>query len=1040
MSSATSSFRATRIILTTFGLLVFLPLSEAQVSSVPGVVVDAQIGFTLTDSGSPVSLSNPSGVAIAPDGTIYVADSSNSRIVEIQAQGSINERPATNPAKIGGSVIFLVPSEGLSDPNAVAVAPDGTLYFSDAVKKSLYRVTNPKSNSPAYTRLLYSAAQTPSALAVDPSGNLWVADAGLKEIVEFAPGAASPAKKASVSPMTPTGIAVSASSLYFTDAHTNGVYGQGIETPLLTGFAGNSFDFAADHAASRPTGLTLDPAGNLFVLDAANKRLIELNPNRPSTAFLVPIAGLDSLASMAVGPNGNLYITSRAQQELTQIVYNGNAIDFGNVTAGRNSSTVSLNYSFNAPASATRFYQSILGGKASKFAFEENGCLAVRIRPGYSCRQQFHVHSGKATPGLQKAVVALSNDKKELLGPMPAISTSTGAIVAFYPGSITALPQGSGSFPTLREPQALAVTGTGSDLFVADEGGTLSADGNSYTYAGAVWDYPAGSGSPTQVGKSVLAAPSALAISPTGDLYIADYSKGAIYIAHAPDWTHLTVDADTAGMLQHPISLAFDGFGDLYIGDAGSAGLFATSGTPGYVVEVPIIFSPFVVNTKVGTKPIIFPQSLTTDANNNLYIADGGDGQTTFGDLVVLPFPSLSNLFPTPSYIASSYSFNEPTGLGFDQASNLYVMDGYNQNIVIIPITAGSTPTAGAPRVLQTLPVATGSSLIVWPSGQQITVTDLGQNPNYPSSQVLSINTQTASISFGPIPLGSSQVQTVTAINVGNQTATFKQTYSETSTDSAAFKGPSGVCAGGLAPGAECTLSFTYKPDLVATTTAQFGFSLNTATTPGNFVNATGVGTKLQPAVTLTPATSGGAYNAFLNFKGIASGTNGTPTGTITIYDETNPSAPVVLAQSTAGGDGAIYPTISGLSVGTHLLEAVYSGDGTYLGATSTTVTVTITAAATNLNGFNCHSSNGGTVGGNIICGAGVSAGTSPQPTGYIVFTVNGTPNQVALNASNQAAFQISNTAAGTYTITASYPAQGNFAASSASPISITVR
>ena len=1040
MSSATPFFRAIRIGLAAFGPLFFLPLSEAQVSSVPNVVVDAQIGFALTDSGSPVSLSNPSGVAIAADGTVYVADSSNSRIVQIATQGEINESPASNPARFDATATFLIPSEGLSDPNAVAVGPDGTLYFSDAVKKTLYRVTSPKSNSPVYTQLVYSPAQVPSALAVDPSGNLWVADAGLKEIVEFAPEATTPGKKASVSPMAPTGIAVSSSSLYFTDASTNAVYGQGIELPLLAGFAATSFDFAADYAASRPTGLALDPAGNLFVLDAANKRLVELNPDKPSTAFLVPFSALDAPASMAVGPNGNVYMTSRAQQELTEFVYNGNAINFGAVPARAKSSTVTLNYSFNAAASTTRFYQSVQGGRTSKFSFDNSGCIERRIQPGYTCQQRIHLDHKTDTPGLHKGVVALSDDAGSMIGPMPALSTTTAPIVAFYPGSVTYLSQGSGSYPTLREPQALAVTGTGSDLFVADEGGTLSADGNSYTYAGAVWDYPTGTNAPTQIGKSVLTAPSALAISATGDLYIADYSKGAIYIAHAPNWTSVTLAPIASGLLQHPISLAFDTIGNLYIGDAGSAGLFATSSNPGYVVEVPVALTPFVLNTKVGTKPVIFPQSLTTDAYNNLYIADGGDGQTTYGGLVLVPFPTVAHPIPTPSSIASSYAFNEPTGLGFDQASDLYVLDGYNQNIVTIPITGGATPTAGTPSVLQALPIATGSSLVVWPSGQLITVADLGQNPSYPSSQVISINTQTAAITFGPIPLASSQVESVTAVNVGNQTATFKQTYSETSTDAAAFKGPASVCAGGIAPGGQCTLSFTYKPDQVATTMALFGFSLSTATTPGNFVNATGTGTKLQPTVTLTPATSNGVFNAYLNFKAIASGSNGTPTGTLAIYDETNPSAPVLLAQSAAGGDGAIYPTISGLSVGTHYLEAVYSGDGTYTNATSTEVTVTITASPTNLNGFNCHSSNGGAVGGNIICGAGVSAGTSPQPSGYVVFTVNGTANQVALNSNDQAGFQISNTAAGTYTITASYPAQGNFGASSSSPITITVK
>ena len=470
MSGATRLFSLRgRTALIFSGLSFLLPVTEGQVTAVPNVVVDAQLGFRLTASDSPLSLSNPAAVAVAPDGTIYVADSSNSRIVEISTQGAIDENSATNPAKIAGSASFLIPSAGLSEPNAVAVSSDGTLYFSDSVKKVLYRVTNPESSSPVYTELTYSAGQSPSALAVDPSGDLWVADAGLQEIIEFAPGATTASGKASVKPLVPTGIAVSASSVYFTDSTTNAVYGQGSKAPLLSAFSGTNFNFAADHAASRPSGLGLDSAGNLYVLDASNKRLVEFNPAKPSTAFLVPFSGLNAPSGLGIGSSGNLYLTDRAQQDLSEFIYNGNAINFGSVAANTRSSTVTLNYAFNAAASATRFYQRMLGDRTSKFAFDDNGCVAGRIRPGYTCQQQFHVNYKANAPGLHKGVVALSNDDQDVLGAITSFGVSQAAIVAFYPGTISTLSQTSPN-PSLLEPQAAVVSGNGNDLFIADEG------------------------------------------------------------------------------------------------------------------------------------------------------------------------------------------------------------------------------------------------------------------------------------------------------------------------------------------------------------------------------------------------------------------------------------------------------------------------------------------------------------------------------------------------------------------------------------------
>jgi sugar lactone lactonase YvrE len=1032
MSSARSLFRATTIALTAFGLFLVVPLGEAQVPSVPKVVVDAQIAFALTASGSPVSLSNPSGVATAPDGTIYVADSSNSRIVRIATQGAIDESPATNPANIGATAKFLIPSDGLSDPNAVAVGPDGTLYFSDAVKKALYRVTNPGSDSPVYTQLNYSPAQAPSALAVDPSGDLWVADAGIKEIVEFAPTATSATKRASVSPMVPTGIAVSASSLYFTDAATNAVYGQKMQTPLLAGFAGVRFDFAADLAAARPTGLALDPAGNLFVLDASSKRLVELNPDAPAVAFLVPFSGLDSPASLAVGPTGNLYITNRGQQDLTELVYNGNAINFGDVVAGKNSSTVTLNYSFNAPATATHLYQRMLGDKTRKFSFDGDGCIAATIKPGFTCQQQFHVNYGTGTSGLQKGVVALANDAGDVLGAINSYAQSQAAVVAFYPGTLSYLSQSSPN-PALLEPQAFVATGTGSDVFIADEGGVGS--GNTYTYNGAVWDYPQPSGTPTKIGSSTFVAPSALALDAAGDLYIADYNLGAVYIAPATNRAKITKLTIPGGVtLYHPIALTFDPNGNLYIGDTGPAGGGASAQYPGFIVKVPTSGNATKLSYSISGAPVIFPQALVTDTSGNLYIADGGDGQTTLGDLVVVPAHT-----GTPAYISTgSYTLSEPAGLGFDPALNLYVLDGYNARVLIIPVTLAATtgvPSFEAAALLpQTIPIATGSSMFVWPSGQEITVTDIGYLPPSPVTQVVTLKSQTANISFGPIPLGSSQNGTVTALNVGNVTANFTPTYTETG-DTGGFSATTPVCSGGIAPQGQCNIAFTYQPDQLGTTTAQFSFYVNSVATASNYVNATGQSSKATATVTLQVQNNPLTYDAGDNVIAIVSGNFGTATGTVAIYDGTTLLTTVTLQ---GNGDGYYYIPNGTLQVGSNSLTAVYSGNGEYATATSPAVIVTVAPAPTSLTSY-CYSSNGGTPGGNIVCGANISSATAAQPTGNVVFTVNGTPTTEPL-VNQSANFTLTNVGKGTYTIVVSYAAQGNYAASTATPVTVVIK
>lgn len=55
-----------------------------------------------------------------------------------------------------------------------------------------------------------------------------------------------------------------------------------------------------------------------------------------------------------------------------------------------------------------------------------------------------------------------------------------------------------------------------------------------------------------------------------------------------------------------------------------------------------------------------------------------------------------------------------------------------------------------------------------------------------------------------------------------------------------------------------------------------------------------------------------------------------------------------------------------------------------------------------------------------------------------MVFTVNGTPNTVAL-VNQSAGYTLTNVPKGTYTIVVSYAAQGNYAASTAKAVTITI-
>jgi hypothetical protein len=86
-------------------------------------------------------------------------------------------------------------------------------------------------------------------------------------------------------------------------------------------------------------------------------------------------------------------------------------------------------------------------------------------------------------------------------------------------------------------------------------------------------------------------------------------------------------------------------------------------------------------------------------------------------------------------------------------------------------------------------------------------------------------------------------------MNVGNITANFTPQYTETG-DTVGFTANLPVCSGGIAPQQQCKISFTYQPDQVGSTTAQFSFYVNSAATPSNYVNASGTSTEATVTVT----------------------------------------------------------------------------------------------------------------------------------------------------------------------------------------------
>jgi sugar lactone lactonase YvrE len=113
---------------------------DAATGVISTVVGNGTEGFS--GDGGPARgalISHPHGLAVAADGTIYVADTWNQRIRRVDPAGTITTVAGTGAAGYGGDggpaarAVF-------DDPVHVALGPDGALYVSDGSNQRIRRV------------------------------------------------------------------------------------------------------------------------------------------------------------------------------------------------------------------------------------------------------------------------------------------------------------------------------------------------------------------------------------------------------------------------------------------------------------------------------------------------------------------------------------------------------------------------------------------------------------------------------------------------------------------------------------------------------------------------------------------------------------------------------------------------------------------------------------------------------------------------------------------------------------------------------------